>query len=87
MAIRLYPKCLDPNIIGTHRARSETWFGDISATGAFYAHEDTSDHRIVDVSSGSGRTSIGLNASLANSIYTGDKLQVASLQALACIKL
>lgn len=76
-----------PNIIGTHRARSETWFGDISATGAFYAHEDTSDHRIVDVSSGSGRTSIGLNASLANSIYTGDKLQVASLQALACIKL
>lgn len=75
-----------PNIIGTHRARSETWFGDIAGTGAFYADDDSSNHSIVGVASGYGRTSVGINASLANSIYTGDKLQVPSLKTLICIK-
>lgn len=75
-----------PNITGSHRARSDTWFGDIVPSGAFYADEDTSNHSIIDVGSGAGRTAIGLNASLANGLYSGDKLQVSAMQVLVCIK-
>ena len=78
---------ISPNITGSHRARSDTWFGNIAPEGAFFSDEDTSNHSIIDVGSGSGRTAIGLNASLANELYSGDKLQVSALHVLACIKI
>lgn len=78
--------CLDPNITGSHRARSDTWFGDIVPEGAFYTDEETSNHSIIGVGSGSGNIAVGLNASLSNDLYSGNNLQVSALQALCCIK-
>ena len=81
-------QCLDPipNITGSHRARSDTWFGDIVPEGAFYSDEETSNHSIIGVGSGSGNIAVGLNASLSNDLYSGNNLQVSALQALCCIK-
>ena len=75
-----------PNITGSHRARSDTWFGDIVPEGAFYSDEETSNHSIIGVGSGSGNIAVGLNASLSNDLYSGNNLQVSALQALCCIK-
>ena len=75
-----------PNITGSHRARSDTWFGDIVPEGAFYTDEETSNHSIIGVGSGSGNIAVGLNASLSNDLYSGNNLQVSALQALCCIK-
>lgn len=87
MAIQLYPKCLDPNITGECvPGNPSRWVSVGDCTGAFSTTK---------ASGGDGAANLGnsypaglkFDASQDDATYAYDKLQVASLQVLACIKL
>ena len=73
-----------PNISGVAWWASGT-SGTAWANGAFsVTREGTSFSQLGE--SGTGDIRLTLNASSYSSVYSGDKVQVSSLQALACIK-
>ena len=81
------PQCLDPNITGECvPGNPSRWLSMGDCTGAFST---------VEPSGGDGAANLGnsypaglkFDASQDDATYAYDKLQVASLQALACIKI
>lgn len=77
-------KCLDsiPNMEGAVHSRQ--WVDDSNPTGVFSTSQDEgADSQSVNSTKG---ITIRFSANDGNSIYSGDKMQIAALQCLFCIK-
>ena len=75
-----------PNIMGYFQAvRSTSLLESIS--GCFSPNGDSGGEAPWDAQSGDSAFGITLNATNANSLYSGNKLQPSALQCLACIRI
>ena len=84
----IHPLCLDPNIDGFIRYVGFIGTGETTQfSGAFQRGTNLNPNNAVNNAvQYSDTLEVKLNASNANSIYSGQNVQVNALQTLACIK-
>ena len=79
-----------PNIVGAVWSIAGTGGNGIGSNseGALYpSHKSNSDVTYGQTGSSGANDCVNIDASRSSTYYTGDKLQVSSLQVLACIKI
>lgn len=81
----IHQLCLEPNISGTSKLIPSLYLED-SFDGAIKHRKTSLSGGTASIGSGFVNGQIDFDASQDDATYAYDKLQVASLQALACIK-